>query len=207
VIEWLLQVDLSLFYLFNVTLTNGVFDFIFPIITDREHHLIALGVVAVVYVGFRRQEALVGIGLAVITIAASDQLCCSVLKPLVGRLRPCHPEHFVEGGRFLMGMKHSFSFPSAHAMNFFAQATLFTFLYRRHWPWFFGIATAVAFSRVYVGVHYPLDVTAGALLGAGVGAAVYGGYRGIGLWRARTAARTSGTEAQDSPHAPAEPKG
>ncbi|MBD3314180.1 MAG: phosphatase PAP2 family protein [Chitinivibrionales bacterium] len=176
-IDWLIQIDTSLFYFFNVTIANGLFDFIFPIITNRENHLIALGVVAIVYVGARRKEAMVGISLAVVTVAFSDQLCCTILKPLVGRLRPCHPEHFLEGGRYLVGMKHSLSFPSAHSMNWFAQATLFTFLYPKQWPWFFAVATPIAFSRVYVGVHYPIDVTVGAVLGAGVGAAVYGGYR------------------------------
>lgn len=176
-IEWLVQIDTSLFYFFNVTLANGLFDFIFPIITDRENLLVGLAVVGVFYVRARRREAVVGIGLTVLAVGIADPLCCQVLKPLVGRLRPCHPEQFLAGGRFLVGMKHTFSFPSAHATNWFALATLFTLLYRRRWPWFFGIAVAVAFSRVYVGVHYPLDVTAGAVLGAGVGAAVYGGYR------------------------------
>ncbi len=59
------------------------------------------------------------------------------------------------------------SFPSAHAANWFALATI-AFLFYRRSAWFmFPLAASVAFSRVYNGVHYPGDVTAGAILGAG----------------------------------------
>ena len=57
------------------------------------------------------------------------------------------------------------SFPSAHAATSFAAAVLLTSLFPRRWPLFFGLAVAIAFSRVYVGVHYPGDVLAGAALG------------------------------------------
>ena len=57
------------------------------------------------------------------------------------------------------------SFPSAHAATSFAAAVVLTSLYPRRWPVFFGLAVAIAFSRVYVGVHYPGDVLAGAALG------------------------------------------
>ena len=57
------------------------------------------------------------------------------------------------------------SFPSAHAATSFAAAVLLTSLFPRRWPVFFGLAVAMAYSRVYVGVHYPGDVLAGALLG------------------------------------------
>lgn len=63
------------------------------------------------------------------------------------------------------------SFPSGHAATGFAGAVSLTYLWRRGAPLFFLLAAAIAFSRVYVGVHYPGDVLAGAVLGTAVGLA------------------------------------
>jgi undecaprenyl-diphosphatase len=57
------------------------------------------------------------------------------------------------------------SFPSGHAATSFAAATVLTFARPRWAPAFFLLALAIGFSRIYVGVHYPLDVVGGAVLG------------------------------------------
>ncbi|MDK2975668.1 MAG: hypothetical protein PWP06_143 [Candidatus Marinimicrobia bacterium] len=71
--------------------------------------------------------------------------------------------------RRLDGYGGRWTFPSNHAANFFTLAAVLTFFYRkRRWiPWL--IAVLVAYSRVYVGLHYPLDVLAGAILGFVIG--------------------------------------
>ena len=79
----------------------------------------------------------------------------------------------MNGARFLIGLKRSYSFPSAHAANSFAQATLFSLIYPRLAPVLLSIAFVVSLSRVYVGVHYPLDVLFGALLGTCVAICVW----------------------------------
>jgi undecaprenyl-diphosphatase len=63
------------------------------------------------------------------------------------------------------------AFPSGHAATAFAGAVVLSCLWRRGAAFFFLLAAAIAYSRVYVGVHYPGDIRAGALLGAAVGAA------------------------------------
>ena len=80
--------------------------------------------------------------------------------------RPCNALSDV---RLLVGCTKSFSFPSGHATNAFAVATYLSYNYRRYFPCFFFMAVIIAYSRIYVGVHYPLDVASGALVG-GIGA-------------------------------------
>jgi hypothetical protein len=83
--------------------------------------------------------------------------------------------------RLLIGCSDSGSLPSNHAANWFA-ATLITFVfYRRSWWFMLPIAATISFSRVYDGVHYPGDVLAGAVLGAGCAGATLVGVNG--LWR------------------------
>jgi len=103
--------------------------------------------------------------LALIIIILSDHLSSSFIKPLVRRTRPCHPDVFIEGGRFLIGLKRSFSFPSSHAANITSMAVLFSTKYQK-WTALFGfVALMVSTSRIYVGVHYPSDVLVGCILG------------------------------------------
>jgi len=60
------------------------------------------------------------------------------------------------------------SFPSAHTLGAFMMATLLSHRFPRYWPPFFLVAVFIAWTRIYLGLHYPTDVIAGALLGYGV---------------------------------------
>jgi len=127
--------------------------------------LAGLWLALIIWGGRRGRMAAVAL---VIAIALTDQICCSVLKPLVGRIRPCNalpPEQC----RLLVGRSSAMSFPSAHAANSFAMATVASWKLSRFAPLLFLVAAAVAYSRVYVGVHYPFDVIAGAIIGALLG--------------------------------------
>jgi undecaprenyl-diphosphatase len=72
----------------------------------------------------------------------------------------------------LVRVPHDGSFPSGHAATSFAAATILTIARPRWAPAFYLLALAIGFSRVYVGVHYPLDIAGGAVLGIGVALAL-----------------------------------
>ena len=102
---------------------------------------------------------------------AADSACFG-LKDVVERARPfvAHPQ--VDP----LYVVHSSSFPAGHAATAVAGATLLSYIAPRGLLGFFLLAVAIGYSRVYVGVHYPSDVLAGALVGAVVG------FIAIGVW-------------------------
>jgi undecaprenyl-diphosphatase len=178
-VDFLNHLDTALFLFFNRDLACPVLDPFFTTITNGRFWIIPGLLMATAFVLKERKAALWALIMAAITVALSDQITCAIIKPLVHRLRPCNPSVMIEGGRFLLGLKTSLSFPSAHAANWFAQAMLFTLLYPRRGFWFFLCAAAVAYSRIYVGVHYPIDVLGGAVLGVVIGAAVFFAWRTV----------------------------
>ena len=115
----------------------------------------AIGLVAR---GRRRLALLLALAVA---LAASDLVGARVLRPLLGRMRPCFalPPSSV---RLLVDAADVGSLPSLHASNFFAMATVAWATGRRLGAGAVAIAAAVAWSRVHGGVHWPTDVLAGA---------------------------------------------
>ena len=100
--------------------------------------------------------------LTLVAVALADWSAAGI-KALVDRPRP--PLRYPEP-KTLVPVPHDASFPSGHAATSFAAATMLSLAFPKFAPVLLLLAAAVAFSRVYVGVHYPLDVIGGAVLGA-----------------------------------------
>ncbi|MEY4383888.1 MAG: hypothetical protein RI995_1430 [Bacteroidota bacterium] len=117
-----------------------------------------------------RTQAWKSILYLIASVAISDQICSSILKPWTQRLRPCHEAAFQSWIHLADGCGGQFGFCSSHAANSFALAIGFYFLTKNK-SWLIAMmlwALIISYSRVYLGAHYPIDV----IVGAGVGAAV-----------------------------------
>jgi membrane-associated phospholipid phosphatase len=101
------------------------------------------------------------LGLTIVAVALADWSATG-LKALFGRERP--PFRYAEPEP-LVHTPHDGAFPSGHAATSFAAATILSFAFPRLAPFLFVLAAAVGWSRVYVGVHYPLDIVGGAVYG------------------------------------------
>jgi 4-amino-4-deoxy-L-arabinose transferase-like glycosyltransferase/membrane-associated phospholipid phosphatase len=156
--------DIALFRFINGKLANPVLDALMPFVSGNAFFFPLLALVAIALLwkgGVRGVIFLLVLGAV---IAIGDGWLCREIKQAVGRARPFL---VLEDVRCLVGRSGSFSLPSNHAANWFA-ATTVAFLYYRRSLWLMlPLALMVAFSRVYNGVHYPGDVLAAAVLGAG----------------------------------------
>jgi len=181
------KADQALFELINGQWTMPFFDVFMPWMRTSEHwfpfYLALVG-----YVFYRwGWKAWKWLFVLAITIGLSDQLSSFLFKPFFHRLRPCADPAMLTHVKLLLGAcPTNFSFTSSHATNHFSLA-IFVFmtlqpLFKKYTYLFFVWAGIICYAQVYVGVHYPLDVFAGALLGLMIG---YVGARLYLKWQAR----------------------
>jgi undecaprenyl-diphosphatase len=172
VLDTLLYYDEQLFALLHSHSSGSSFyqflDFIAPYWRDKLFWVpVYVFVTALLLINFGRKGFLALIFI-LITVGISDIVASKIIKPFVQRERPCRHAaelHYKE----LVVCGNGYSFPSAHAANHFAMAFIVGYIFKRRkkfWRYLlFSWATSIALAQVYVGVHYPLDIFCGAILG------------------------------------------
>ncbi len=177
-LDFLIDIDSQIFLFFN-GLHLPYFDHFMMAFTGK---LIWVPMYAsILYILFRRfgwKVALCYTFAIPLVIFCTDQLCATIIRPWVERLRPTNLDnpinslvHIVDGYR---GGKYGF--PSCHAANSFALAIFLSFLFAKRRFTIFILIWALlnSYTRLYLGVHYPGDLIIGAIVGSSIG---YLGYR------------------------------
>jgi undecaprenyl-diphosphatase len=167
----LIDLDKKAFYFINCRLKNPFFDWLMPLITNEHYYRIPFLVllIGLLYFGNGTVRSVLILVLIVITIA--DQLC-NLIKRTAGRKRPgstlTGSHQLVKAGQL--------SFPSNHSANNFGAALVISFFSLKLGVGFMAFAAIIGFSRIYCGVHYPLDVLIGLFIGILVALLVCVGY-------------------------------
>jgi undecaprenyl-diphosphatase len=168
-LDSLLSWDRFFFIAINNGLANPFFDWLCPWLRTQEMWYPLYAFFIFVLVRTYKKDSWKIILAVALMILASDQFSANLIKNTFMRIRPCSEPNLDGIVRHLIGSCNGYSFISAHATNHFALAVFISFFFKSiKWvlPVLLFWAFTIAFSQVYVGVHYPLDVIAGAGVGS-----------------------------------------
>ena len=181
--------DLPILDWIQSNLQSPVLDFLMPIITvfgDDGIFWIGCAVILLFIPKYRKIGMTMGVALIIGLL-----LCNVTLKPLVGRIRPYDYQllHFGKEIPLLVEGLHDFSFPSGHTIASFEAATALLIGNRKLGIPAMILAVLIAFSRLYLYVHYPTDVLASVVLGIGIAfLANFLVTKGYALWEQKKSA-------------------
>ena len=166
-LELLIEIDTQIFLFLN-DLNTPWLDKAMYLITNK-YVWIPLYIFIIILIFWRfRLRGIAGIVLIIIAIGLSDYITSGIMKPFFERLRPCHNPEISYMVHLVSNCGGKYGFASGHAANSFALASSLFLIYRKqikYLGWMYLWASIVAYSRIYVGVHYPFDVITGALIG------------------------------------------
>ncbi|HRJ15546.1 MAG TPA: phosphatase PAP2 family protein [Saprospiraceae bacterium] len=165
--------DQQVFELLNGQWQSPLLDWLAPLWRDKRFWIPLYLLLSIFVVRTYRKRGLYFLLALGLTAGISDVASSRIVKPSVQRLRPCNNPELRDDVHLLVHCGSGYSFTSSHAANHFAAAAFLFFtlgrLHRRGrglwWLW----AASIAYAQVYVGVHYPADVLAGAVLGVAIG--------------------------------------
>ena len=168
--DFLISLDQRLFEFINSTFTHPWLDYFFPLITDLHKHfifmlIIVFGIFYLFFKSYSKKAILLFLGL-IFCLSTSDFVGSQVIKANIQRSRPGDNPTVKS---IVLSPYGGTSFISNHAANMFAFATFTSVFLPSFRILFFALAFLVAYSRVYVGVHFPLDIIAGSIFGLVIG--------------------------------------
>lgn len=175
-IDWLNTIDTQAFLALN-GLHAPYFDAFMKLFTGKWIWVpMYAAVLFAVVRNYRWRQTLAVLVCVALAITIADQVCATLIRPEVCRLRPSNPENPLSEMVHIVGGYRggSYGFPSCHAANSFALASFLTLLFANRKLSLFIFAWAVlnSYSRVYLGVHYPGDLLVGAIIGTAAGLAM-----------------------------------
>lgn len=156
--------DMSVLDFIQCRLRNDASDSVMLFVTRLGNGGIAWILLTVAFLLFPEGRE---IGVSIIFGLVLELICCNlILKPLIARTRPYDKNKSV---RLLLAEPCDFSFPSGHTGASFVAVTALYLAKSQFWIPSFVLAVLIAFSRLYLYLHYPTDVLAGAVLGVTLG--------------------------------------
>ncbi|MFI5453652.1 phosphatase PAP2 family protein [Pedobacter sp. UC225_61] len=175
------QFDTELFLKIHRGLSNEFFDWLMPLMRNRFFWSpLYLFIVVFCIRQFKKQGYYI-ICMLLVTFAMGDLIASRIIKPNVARIRPCNEVSLTNEIIHRVPCGSGYSFPSSHATNHFGIAVFLICLFYTRWrpilPLGLAWAFIISFAQIYVGVHYPIDTFAGAILGTCIGLFTYYLYK------------------------------
>lgn len=172
-IHFLLEADAAVFRWINSGASNAIFDAILPYCREKWFWApFYLFLLAFLGLNFKQKSLAIIVGI-LLAAGLADYTSSTLIKKNLRRLRPCNEVALAASIHVRVSCGSGYSFTSSHAANHFAVAVFLIGVLgpAARWirPALLSWASLIAFSQVYVGVHYPGDVLCGALLGAAIG--------------------------------------
>lgn len=179
--EWLHDWDLYFFRLINVDLSNAWFDWAIPFLRMPLFWLpLYVFLLTFITINFKKAGWAASIFCG-ICVGLADVTSSRLVKPFFGRIRPCNDPLLSDWIHTRVPCGSGFSFTSSHATNHMAVALFIVLVLGRRFPWtripLISWALLVGFAQIYVGVHFPVDVIGGFILGAAIAIVIFLLYR------------------------------
>jgi undecaprenyl-diphosphatase len=172
-LEQIIHYDQEVFLFVNQTISNILFDWLMPLLRNPYTWAPLYLFLIIFLIRNYKKKGMVMLVFLILTFALTDYTSSSVIKHEVMRVRPCNDVEFKDQVNLRIRCGSGYSFPSSHAANHFAIGMFLLVIFHKRWKpiiWLtLGWAGSISFAQIYVGVHYPIDILAGATLGGLIG--------------------------------------